>query len=1832
MKKKVLFALIALFSFLSSWAQDVTTVVVQAGGGYTAKFLGTETWVAAGEGLPEVVTINYGGEALAAGTTISPALDGTYEVFQKVSGVMTKVVSTNGPSNKLSVGNYYLKFTLTGENTMKIVYVPFQVYEEVPAKNGNTPGYEFIWNKATFDASVASGALKLYYDAYTPDQATDPEGYAAYTAERNDWYIASSVNHDMYTGATNGGHPEGFPWIVFEAPTSGSYKVQFAYDDPAINENNPCNPWSEKPVQTFGTGTNDRKFGVASVVERTSFHHYDWLIGYQAEGEAPNIEYTLVGLNPNPDALEEGAFDISKFHMYWTPAEGIDEIVENPVSTNRTDISGWTWALPVITFNGYEQNLDAFFTSGEAKVVENASNLASALTFGTDFTATYDANDNYTNAGEGKTVTITGIGAYKGSFTKDYTIAPYELTAADFWLNPAGPEFAYDGTNKAPAVEGKGVVTPVAPGTTADPTSKVALTAADFDAVLKKGTAAASSDVDAAVEAGSYFYVVTPKGNYKTATVDNQAVVITLPFTVTGMNLSNTAVVTMPQVGEPAANGYVYNTKVQKPVFTTTSTATFDATVKYNKGTEADPVWVTLAEGTDFTVAWTENGDYTNVGQKSFIINFMGSYEGETEVNYDIVAKNIADTDVSKGFTAPTYNPSGVAQITADNFDFEYNDVALVLGQEAAGDFSWAWKEGSNGESGSQTIVVTGKGNYTGTWEKTFQVKAYAVTITPATAHKVYGEKDPAPNFSIDANSALQIEYGGEEWQYIQRFLVMERNINDANNSDALRETVVEGGHKYSINYKETEEPCNYEIIIQNNDGILFIDPAPLTVHVANNSKTYGEPDPSFIADKSDTEKFQILSGDEDVTNAKDFVDKTKNLKEVLNIGRVAGEDVKDSPYDFTWDNPNYTVTFEPVGFTINPKQVTIEVAFDGNGYEYKGAEWNPMPTVTIKNTDTQLVNPKDFAISWAAGDGLNDLINVTEGGNVNGNRWPSATVTQVTNGNYTFTSVQAYFKITKATLEIAAIADNSKAYTGQVNTDPSPLALLTFATDKGPKGRDTYTNGQFNFTFTKPLIIREKAGTVEGEHTGNYEISINPEAKTRNYNIVSTATANFLIYRTDEIVIKFNPNPKDITYGDALDLTTLITYEAPAGVDLSDLKADVEKNVKKYQYIDPETGEVDNVNGEKTFITTNNVGTYHLTIDDYPTAYKNYDVRLVEGILNIKHYPLFIRSVDSKEYGDDEPADYAWDVYEYVQVGNTWQYVKFTRDEIEVPEADLIGNSGNYFEDMYRYTISRERGEDVGHYATTIRDFRFTFPYGSKSYGTQYDGNYSFQLAPGDFEITRRALTVEVTGASKFYGEYDPVQEEGVWTLSEDLDENEDDNVSVFTKGFVTITVTNALPRDVEWIANKVTFTGRDAGEVVKAGGYTVKNVNFDGLVNPGATRLANYTLSYSNTAKFMINKRVLKVIAHDQSVPYAQPLVIEPYDLTITEGILLDDVYTAGNPKGVKYFDNVTTMPKTIATDGKQISDQVDEVFKPLEVVEGKTAVGVFHRDAFKLELTEFGAQNYELEFTNGKLYIEQATDLYLDMANLAQALNDHKGRKVTLHMIGAPVKEEGCDPFRRFGENRWYTLVLPFKDRVRNIVKPFEYAVIDILNIANTNANEFSLAITTTELEANTPFVIQPDERWNYNRMATVEWKDVTIADFDYLNADPTSTDAAGNKFIGTYKPKSDFTAANYIMKGDTGDFFRFVAGEDGVEPSYAMKQTEAYLEAPDANGAPARIIIEEADGTTTAIEFVGAEAVTTTSAAEGWYTINGVKLNAEPTTPGTYIFNGKKVYIK
>jgi hypothetical protein len=663
---------------------------------------------------------------------------------------------------------------------------------------------------------------------------------------------------------------------------------------------------------------------------------------------------------------------------------------------------------------------------------------------------------------------------------------------------------------------------------------------------------------------------------------------------------------------------------------------------------------------------------------------------------------------------------------------------------------------------------------------------------------------------------------------------------------------------------------------------------------------------------------------------------------------------------------------------------------------------------------------------------------------------------------------------------------------------------------------------------------------------------------------------------------------------------------------------------VKKYQLIDPETGEIDNVNGEKTYIDGFDAGTYTLTIDDAPTAFKGYTVVVNEGTLKINPYPLFIIANDSKEYGDEEPVDYAWGVYEYVKVGNSYQYVETERTDFEVPEADLIGNTGNFFEDMYRYTISREQGEEVGKYPTTIRNTRFeapSTPFGwptNKSYDTQYDGNYSFEFAQGEFEITRRDLIVTVTGASKFYGEYDPEKGLQERDLDED-EEGEEDNISIFQNGIVMIQIENALPQDLMTIAGMVNYGDgngtRAAGEVVTAG-YQVRNVTFNGVTNPGRNNNAykNYNLTFvANNVNLMINKRVLKVTAHDQSVPYTYPVVIDPYDLTV-EGIIIENAYQPESD--INYNDIVTLM-------GTTLNDKVTDVFMPL--TSDQTSVGTFHKNAFNLDLTDAAKQNYVLEFTNGKLYIDQldeiplgipalATKLGVEQSNglLDQVLKDHDGKTVNVYLAD-----------RGFFMEQWYCYVLPFDIRVSQLSNKLDYAVVNTLDPEFDGGYNFQIAMGL--IPANTPFLVKvADANKGRADVAQVKIENVKIK---YSDA-PVATDKSGDyKFIGTYVKFQGLTENEAVIRNSSTDVEKFQPGTSTTN----VRETEAYLSYPEGSPfADVRIFIQEEDGTVT--EINGVDADVEVAYGEGWYTINGIKLEAKPTAAGTYIFNGKKVYIK
>ena len=161
-----------------------------------------------------------------------------------------------------------------------------------------------------------------------------------------------------------------------------------------------------------------------------------------------------------------------------------------------------------------------------------------------------------------------------------------------------------------------------------------------------------------------------------------------------------------------------------------------------------------------------------------------------------------------------------------------------------------------------------------------------------------------------------------------------------------------------------------------------------------------------------------------------------------------------------------------------------------------------------------------------------------------------------------------------------------------------------------------------------------------------------------------------------------------------------------------------------------------------------------------------------------------------------------------------------------------------------------------------------------------------------------------------------------------------------------------------------------------------------------------------------------------------------------------------------------------------------------------------------------------------------------------------------------------------------NKWESLVLPFSIRVKDLSRAFGYALIDVLDETKSNASNISFRKEIYTIEANTPFLIKVPYSLD---MVNVEFKSVTVE--SPASKDDLTVEAAGNKYIGTYK--GAFEAMNGTAYFRDGEMYNNTT-------NLTVFPLGAYLEfAPGTNPANVRITIEEEEGTITAIKAVGAE---------------------------------------
>ena len=249
-----------------------------------------------------------------------------------------------------------------------------------------------------------------------------------------------------------------------------------------------------------------------------------------------------------------------------------------------------------------------------------------------------------------------------------------------------------------------------------------------------------------------------------------------------------------------------------------------------------------------------------------------------------------------------------------------------------------------------------------------------------------------------------------------------------------------------------------------------------------------------------------------------------------------------------------------------------------------------------------------------------------------------------------------------------------------------------------------------------------------------------------------------------------------------------------------------------------------------------------------------------------------------------------------------------------------------------------------------------------------------------------------------------------------------------------------------------------------------------------------------------------------------------------------------------------------------------------------------------------------NYTLTAELGQLTATTNVVLELDAAEATntELLNANVGKK-----LNVTIKNKNMNA------NKWYTISLPFA------ITPFEfceaiggYAIFDRLQ---KTGDKLSFKISLDAIPAYTPFLVKVDSRVE---LGTVVFEKVTVETPVIVETEKNDTWIVNNTIDA-----GDVDGLVYWLASNRGDGLKL----DLNETKGTFNGFDAYFTTVDGQKhADARIFIEEPDGTTTAISNIAADGEMIP--AEGWYTVNGIRLQSAPTEKGIYINNGKKIVVK
>lgn len=645
-------------------------------------------------------------------------------------------------------------------------------------------------------------------------------------------------------------------------------------------------------------------------------------IKYSADGNSYSLDAPPTFTNAGEYTVY---YVVSKEGNSDTPGSGKVSISPKALADSMID------AVSPQQYTGSQIKPDITVTDGSPSIITTD-----------DYTVSYGDN---VNVRDGGSVTITGKGNYKGSAVADFDILPItmEVTETDY-------TGTYDGNAHTAQVN---VTKPA-------------------NAVIKYGTQEGTYTLDSMPEytdAGTYTI-------YYKATAENYS-----DYTGSVKVIINPKTLTEDMVED--ISSYDYTGSQIKPDVTVTDgdpsiITTNDYTVSYGSN-------INVVDGGSVTI--TGKGNYTGAVQKNFVINpiamtvsssdYNGVYDGEfhsgtlnveipdtatvtygtTEGNYTESVmpsyKNVCTETVYYKVTDPNYiDNTGSFQViitpksledsmVSDIPDMPYTGEQITPVVEVTDgnpsiitddDYSVSYGENLT-VAGGGSVAIEGKGNYTGSISKMFNITPIAMTVSASNYEGTFDGEYHSATVSVTTPSNAVVRYGLTEGTY------------DLDTMPSYKDA-----GEYTVFYKATAE--NY---IDNIGSVnVKIDPKPVTVDMISDIDSYPYTGSQIIP------TFSVTDGEPNIITENDY---TVSYGDNVNVDGGGSVTIEGKG--------NYTGNATK-NFAITPINMTVEA------FGYQGVYDGINHTVSITVTE-----PSNAQISYGTQEGTYDLQTAPEFKNV---------------------------------------------------------------------------------------------------------------------------------------------------------------------------------------------------------------------------------------------------------------------------------------------------------------------------------------------------------------------------------------------------------------------------------------------------------------------------------------------------------------------------------------------------------------------------------------------------------------------------------------------------------------------------------------------------------------------------------------------------------------------------------------------------------------------------------------------------------------------------------